>query len=84
MELFLEKAKKYESEGDAENSKDNLTRAIELWKMAVEQYKGGLKVAKLRGFEDIASRIESKISILIRKIVNAEIELLQKELRWRK
>jgi tetratricopeptide (TPR) repeat protein len=84
IELFLEKAKKYESEGDAENSKDNLTKAIELWKMAVEQYKGGLKVAKLRGFEDIASRIESKISILIRKIVNTEIELLQKELRWKK
>jgi tetratricopeptide (TPR) repeat protein len=82
LELFIERAKKYESEGYSEYHKNNISKAIELWKMAVEQYKGGLNVARLKGFDDIVLRIKSKISTLLDNIIYAEIELIKKELGW--
>ncbi len=82
LELFIERAKKYESEGYSEYHKNNISKAIELWKMAVEQYKGGLKIEKVKGSKKYVPIIEYFISELINKILNGEIELIKKELGW--
>ncbi len=81
LELFLERARKYELEAWNKHNKNDILKSIELWKKAVDQYKGGLNIAKIKGFHNYASKIKSKISKLLTKILDAEIKLLEKELR---